>query len=198
MVDDPRVVDAFCEVQQAGLGTLGGMASGRQRKQFQFPVHYKTNAYAFISAFIDIPPVRDADGSVGEQTEMGSLWVVSEEDRDIAYALSVSRLMFAWWRMWGDDFYVTQEVLGSLMIGPHKLSEGSRRAILSAVPEIRARQIANPTVKKNSGKEIGNWDLSAVRGELDRLEQEWLVELGFGHLWPTIVSACSADLPRTS
>lgn len=197
MVDDPLVVSAFAEIEALGLGTLTGLASNRQHKQFQYPMHFKTNAYAYISAFIDVPPVRNADGSEGVQTEMGTMWFTSIEDRDIAYAFSISRLMFAWWRMWGDDYHVTKEVLGSLIVGPHNLPESVRTLILASVPHLRALQTMNPTVKKNAGKEIGNWDLSAVRSQLDEHEYRWMSELRLGHVWPAIVGACSADLPRT-
>lgn len=198
MVDDSGVVAAFRDIERAGLGTLAGLASNRCIDQFQFPLHYKTSAYAYISAFIDIPPVVNRDGSPGIQTEMGTLWFTSEEARDVSYALAVSRVMFSWWRMWGDDYHVTKEVLGSLVIGAHKVPEDARSLILGAVPKFRDLQTSHPTIKRNAGKEIGNWDLSAVRDELDAHEHAWLSQLGLGHVWPAIVSACSADLPRTS
>jgi hypothetical protein len=163
------------EVLSRGLNyeLIEGKVSWDKTLGRMHPLFYKAVAYNKISAFIEPPPVEDSEGNPAQTSMLKVMWFNSEETRDIALTLFVSRWMFAWWAMYGDDNHVTQENLLSFPINVGEISALHKRTLLSLAKKLHKQMTLNVNWKKNAGLKIGSWDLSSSKDLLGDIDKAW-------------------------
>ena len=143
--------------------TLGNMA----------PLFYQGSAYNRISVSKLPPPVQDAEGDVAETSMQKVMWFKSEETRDLAFTLFVSKWTFAWWAMYGDDFHVTQDNLLSFPLDIKKVSQSDFHKLVELSKQMNESMTKNLKWKKNAGLNIGSWELTSSREILVEIDETW-------------------------
>jgi hypothetical protein len=163
------------EVLSRGLNyeLIEGKVSWDKTLGKMHPLFYKAVAYNKISAFIEPPPVEDSDGNPAQTSMLKVMWFNSEDTRDIALTLFVSRWMFAWWAMYGDDNHVTQENLLSFPINVSEISSLDKKTLLSLAKRLHKQMTLNVNWKKNAGLKIGSWDMSSSKELLGEIDKAW-------------------------
>ena len=163
------------EVLSRGLNyeLIEGKVSWDKTLGKMHPLFYKAVAYNKISAFIEPPPVEDSDGNPAQTSMLKVMWFNSEDTRDIALTLFVSRWMFAWWAMYGDDNHVTQENLLSFPINVSDISALDKKTLLSLAKKLHKQMTLNVNWKKNAGLKIGSWDMSSSKELLGEIDKAW-------------------------
>ena len=151
-------------------------------KDGQYVLSYKTVASSFLSTFIKIPPAFDLRGNIVDQTKIGHLAFGDLISRDIAFALSLSKISLLWWVATGDGFDLTKNTLLSIPI-PHlyAVKDTSNLAI-------QLQEELNKTLKfaKNAGKWMGNYDPREIRFLTDKIDKAILREIGLEEIWPDL------------
>ena len=91
--------------------------------------------------------------------------------------------MFAWWRLIGDDFDVTET---SFKTFPYRLSQLDGRArddLLPLVDPLLTLMNANVTYKLNAGKRVGTYNLARCRSITDQTDRIFARALGIEYLF---------------
>jgi hypothetical protein len=163
------------EVLSRGLNfeLIKGKVSWDKTLGKMHPLFYKAVAYNKISAFIEPPPVEDSKGNPAQTSMLKVMWFNTEETRDIALTLFVSRWMFAWWAMYGDDNHVTQENLLSFPINVGEISASHKKTLLTLAKKLHKQMSMNVNWKKNAGLKIGSWDMSSSKDLLREIDLTW-------------------------
>lgn len=151
------------------------------------PLFYLGTGYNWISSFKIAPPVVDGDGKPATTSKLNIIWFKNEEVRDIAFTLFVSKWMFAWWAMVGDDFDVTRDNLTSFPISIESTHTSDRKklVLLAAAlqkqmsTKVKWQQVTFPDKRVIK---VGNWDLSGCRDLLREIDDCWTGILGAGEL----------------
>jgi len=142
------------------------------------PLFYKATAYNQISVSKIPPPVEDAEGNSAVTSKQKVLWFKSEEYRDLALTLFLSKWMFVWWASIGDDFDVSQENLLSFPADFKDISKSNRSALLKLSANIHSLMTQDVKWKKNAGLKVGNWNLSSSSDLLKEVDILWGQILG--------------------
>lgn len=142
------------------------------------PLFYKATAYNQISVSKIPPPVEDAEGNSAVTSKQKVLWFKSEEFRDLAFTLFLSKWMFVWWASIGDDFDVTQDNLLSFPADFEVVSKSNRDALLKLSAQIHKLMTQDVKWKKNAGLKVGNWNLSSSSDLLKEVDLLWSKILG--------------------
>jgi hypothetical protein len=137
------------------------------------PLFYKATAYNQISVSKIPPPVEDAEGNSAETSKQKVLWFKTEEYRDIAFTLFLSKWMFVWWASIGDDFDVTQENLLSFPADFEAISKSNKNSLLKLSAQIHTLMTKDVKWKKNAGLKVGNWNLSSSSDLLKEVDLLW-------------------------
>ena len=142
------------------------------------PLFYMASARNWISVFNKVPPVIEADGKVVITSKLKVIWFRNKELRDLAFGLAASKWMFAWWAMRGDDFDVTQGDLNSFPVNLETIDEGLKKELLKASVALDKEMTSNLRFQKvtvSGGRllQVGNWDLTSCRRELEELDLLW-------------------------
>lgn len=153
------------------------------------PLFFQGSAYNRISVSILPPPVEDLEGNFSETSMQKVLWIRDEESRNLIFSLFLSKWMFAWWAMYGDDFHVTQENLLSIPIDISRIRSKSKKRLMELSEEVHKEMTKNLKWKKNAGLRIGSWDLSNCGRLLLEIDKIWSFELGVPNLVPDINAA---------
>jgi len=153
------------------------------------PLFFQGSAYNRISVSILPPPVEDLEGNFSETSMQKVLWIRDKESRNLIFSLFVSKWMFAWWAMYGDDFHVTQENLLSIPIDISGISSKSKKRLMELSEEVHKEMTKNLKWKKNAGLRIGSWDLSNCGKLMHEIDEIWASELGVPNLVPDINAA---------
>ncbi len=152
--------------------TLGSMA----------PLFYFGTARNFISAFKTVPPSVDGDGNPVISSSLKFVWLKNSTSRDILLTLMVSKWMFVWWAIWGDDFHVTKDNVISFPIDISRISkENSEKLSVLATNldtelqnHIKYQKITFPDKRVIK---VGNYDFSAVTEIINEIDEIWTVIL---------------------
>ncbi len=156
------------------------------RERQEHSLHFKQTAYNWLTFCVDQPPVYGPNNSILSQTQYGTTYFRSRDDRDLAVLLTNGKLALVWWVAVGDDFHVTQTNFTSAPFGPRQLTEQQREHLLGLLPELRAAMAENLVFKLNAGKNVGNYNLARCRHVTDESDKVWLEALGISNLWKDI------------
>jgi hypothetical protein len=142
------------------------------------PLFYSGTAYNWISCFKIPPPAEDGQGKPVVSSTLSVIWFKNEETRDIAFTLFVSKWMFAWWCIYGDDFHVTKEVLSSFPIDFSTISVEKKKRLLSLSEELQTKMMQKVrwqqvTFPDKRVIKVGNWDLGACKQTLEDIDEIW-------------------------
>jgi hypothetical protein len=147
------------------------------------PLFYMGTARYWISCFKVAPPAEDGDGNPVISTKLNSIWFRSPEIRDIAFTLYVSKWMYSWWTIYGDDFDVTKEILLSFPIDFTTISSTQSERLIKLAEELQTKMMLKVNWQKVTFPDkrvikVGNWDLSKCKEILNQIDQEWTEILG--------------------
>ena len=142
------------------------------------PLFYLDTAYNWISSFKKAPPVVDGDGNPTKTSSLSSIWFRNSELRDIAFTLFVSKWMFAWWSMSGDDFHVTRDNLVSFPFDIDSLDLTSKSKLIELADKLQTKmekkvKWQQVTFPDKRVIKVGNWDLLACKDVLTEIDEVW-------------------------
>lgn len=156
--------------------TLGNMA----------PLFYKTTAYNRLSVFRTVPPVEDLNGNQATTSKLDVIWFKNAEVRDVAFTLFLSKWMFTWWAIYGDDFDLTKGNLLSFPIDFEAIPEGAKVQLLKLAEELNATMTETVNWKKNAGLRVGSWNMTSSAKVLSKIDTLWAEILGTTDLLPEL------------
>jgi hypothetical protein len=142
------------------------------------PLFYLGTAYNWISSFKKAPPVVDGEGNSTTTSKLNSIWFKNSELRDIAFTLFVSKWMFAWWSMYGDDFDVTRDNLLSFPFDIDSLDSKNKSKLIDLANELQSKmekkiKWQQVTFPDKRVIKVGNWDLLACKDVLSEIDEVW-------------------------
>lgn len=161
---------------------VDGQASWDKSLGNMAPLFYKAVAYNRISAFIKVPPVEDLEGYSATTSMLKVMWFRDETSRDLALTLFLSKWMFAWWAMYGDDNHVTQENLVTFPIAFGAIAKEDKRRLLSLATRLHQEMTKKVNWKKNAGLKVGSWNMTSSKPILDEIDEVWAKVLGMDSL----------------
>lgn len=141
---------------------------------------YKRVDYNYLNTFIEVPPAYDLNGTLVEQTAVCNLVFPTLEKRNIAFALSTSKIALLWWATIGDGFNLTKTNLTSIPI-PYNLEVLQK--IESIAADISEHLSTTLGFVKNAGKWFGTYDMREIRYLTDKVDLLILQELGLENYW---------------
>jgi DNA relaxase NicK len=103
--------------------------------------------------------------------------------RDIAFTLFVSKWMFAWWAIYGDDFDVTKEILLSFPTDFDAISESNKKKLVVLAEKLQKAMSQKINWQKVTFPnkrviKVGNWDLTSSRSVIKEIDDVWTEILG--------------------
>jgi len=142
------------------------------------PLFYMGTAYNWISSFKIAPPAEDGQGEAVVSSKLNIIWFRNEETRDIAFTLFVSKWMFAWWSIYGDDFDVTKEILTSFPIDFSTINVENKKRLVGQSKELQTKMMQKIRWQQNTFPDkrvikVGNWDLGACKQNLEEIDAIW-------------------------
>ena len=154
-------------------GLFGDVASQRHE------LLYKSTGRNFLSVFRKEPPSTDDAGNEIQSSEVKRLQFPSADTRDVTAVLLASKTALAWWFATGDDYHVTQEVLGSFPLQTSFLDLELQNAALSLAPRLDLAMTETLTHQKTTVKKsgvartllVGRFDLSKCRHVTDDFDR---------------------------
>ncbi len=147
------------------------------------PLFYNSNARYWISSFKQVAPTLDEDENTVYSTALRVIWFKDSDLRDIAFTLLVSKWMFIWWTIFGDDFNVTQEILYNFPFSLEKLSLKHKKQLLELSEELNKTMITKikwqkVTIPNKRSLKVGNWDISNCKQIITQIDKIWTEVLG--------------------
>jgi hypothetical protein len=142
------------------------------------PLFYKTTAYNRLSVFRTVPPVEDLEGNPATTSKLDVIWFKNTEIRDIAFTLFLSKWMFAWWAIYGDDFDLTKGNLLSFPINYEDIPEEAKAKLLKLAEQLNATMTETVNWKKNAGLRVGSWNMTSSTKVLEKIDGIWAEILG--------------------
>jgi len=189
-LDSPRMAELFGAFAEEGrLGVVASRGS--------HAVRFKTTALYYISAFAFDPPSYDQHGGAIAQTKIGSIRFNSEEFRNLALSIVLSKIAVLWWTATGDDFDVTASGLGSTPVNLTKLPNKVCQRLLKLSEEIQGCLSENVIYTKYAGKWMGNYDIKYVRHLTDEVDKLILEAFGLQDYWEDLELAYSHFMKAT-
>ncbi len=173
----PGLRDLFVKLRTTGAGTL----AGSELRSGKFHVAFKGNALYYLQAFIDHPPLFEADGSPGTPTMMSEVRFESEELRAAALALLLTKLAYVWWGLSSDNLNVTKSGVLSTPIDLRKLPEPTLgalaqigRDLVEALPDTLAETLYR-------GRTVSRYEILRLRPVTDLADALLASALGYEH-----------------
>lgn len=142
------------------------------------PLFFISNAYNWISSYLQVPPSEDGEGNLVVTSALNWIWFKDQEIRDIAFTLFVSKWMFVWWAMNGDDFNVTRDNLLSFPIDIKTISQSHKEKLVALAKNLNVRMTEKVKYQKVTFPDkriikVGNWNLSTCRTLLAEIDDVW-------------------------
>lgn len=139
---------------------------------------YSGIARYWISCFKSVPPSTDGDGNFVLSSNLNFMWFRNEEIRNIAFTLFVSKWMYAWWTIYGDDFHVTKEILSSFPIDISSIEPNQKKKLILKSDELHKAMTKKANFQKITFPDkrvinVGNWDLSLCSDILLSIDDIW-------------------------
>ena len=147
------------------------------------PLFYMGTARYWISCFKVVPPSEDGEGKPVTSSKLNVLWFRNDVSRDIAFTLFVSKWMFAWWAIYGDDFDVTKEILLSFPSDFEAISESNKKKLVALAEKLQISMSGKINWQKVTFPnkrviKVGNWDLASSRSVIKEIDDVWTEILG--------------------
>lgn len=147
------------------------------------PLFYVGTARYWISCFKVVPPSEDGNGNPVISSTLNVMWFRNPEVRDIAFTLFVSKWMFSWWCIYGDDFHVTREILTSFPVDLSVISPTDRASLLGLASMLQEKMMLKTNWQRVTFPDkrvirVGNWDLSACKEVISEIDSVWSKILG--------------------
>lgn len=154
------------------------------------------NSCARLGSFIRQTPSMDSMNTVGIcrhaynwipgylQGEVGAnrrvVTAIEPLNRGSVFAILQSRLAFWWWRVWGDGFHITDEIIAAIPLGTTS-EDHETISQLAMLGEVLWLSIADtPNQKTNGGKESVTYCPYRSPVLLDRIDLALVSALGLG------------------
>lgn len=167
-------------------GALGDLI---RSKSGSASVGFKQVPLYWLSVYLKEPPAYERDGRIAEQTGGSRVSVDDDVAAQLFLAVAASKFSFVWWYATGDDFHLTNTVLGKIPVDPTRFSEAGKARLLTAaeclVADFRNHMLFTPY----AGKYMGNYVLSEMRDITDEIDQVIAEELGFVEVLPALEHA---------
>ena len=168
------LAQAFENVSSSHKKTLGHSLSPRPTK---YNLSFKKTAYNWLTFCRKLPPCYEGSKKV-EHTQFGNMHFVDDETRNIAMLLANGKLMLAYWFAVGDDFHVAKWNFSEFPIDMKKISDSTKKSLVSLLPEIEATMADAVQYKLNAGRRVGNYNLAKCRDVTDQSDALFAQELG--------------------
>jgi hypothetical protein len=136
-----------------------------------YAIGFKTIALYWLSAFIEAPPCFTREGRKSPQTKIGTVRFVTAEDQWIALAVVNSKIGFCWWGNSGDDFDLTQKMVGSIPIDLSLLARETRNELIKLGKKLDIQMKKHIQYTPYAGKWMGNYVIPECRGITDEVDK---------------------------
>ena len=167
-------------------GALGGLV---RRKSGSASVGFKQVPLYWLSVYLKEPPAYERDGRTAEQTGGSRVSVDNDAAALLFLAIAASKFAFVWWYSTGDDFHLTNIVLGKIPVDPSRFSEAGKSRLSAAATRLVGDFPNHMLFTPYAGKYMGNYVLSEMRDITDEIDQVIAEELGFEELLPALEHA---------
>lgn len=151
----------------ANPGALGASV----RRNGGWPLGFKGNALYFLSAFVEPPPLVEADGTPGVPTMMGRVEFESERLRDAALAVLLSKLAFVWWGLTSDNLNVTIAGISSTPVDLSLLPPNVRDELAGLGKALRSRMPKHMTTSIYRQRKVSRYVIPELRDLTDKVDQ---------------------------
>jgi hypothetical protein len=151
-----------------------------------YSLFFKQTAYNWLAFSMEEPPCYDSSGKQVPQSKVGTTHFADAGTRDVAFLLLNGKLMFAWWRMIGDDFDVTETSFKTFPFRPSTLQPEHREALRPFVPRLVEAMERNVAFKLNAGKRVGTYNLARCRVVTDEADAILADAMGLSEVWDDI------------
>lgn len=171
----PGLRELFVKLRTTGAGTL----AGSELRSGKYPVAFKGNALYYLQAFIEHPPLFEADGSPGTPTMMSEIRFETEELRAAALALLLTKLAYVWWGLSSDNLNVTKSGVLGTPIDLKRLPEANLlelaqigRRLVSELPKTLAETLYR-------GRTVSRYEILRLRPITDTADELLASALGY-------------------
>ena len=142
------------------------------------PLFYMGTARYWISCFKVVPPSEDGNKNSVISSKLNVMWFRNPEVREIAFTLFVSKWMFSWWCIYGDDFDVTKEILTSFPVDISRISPKDRASLLGLSSILQEEMMLKTNWQRKTFPDkrvikVGNWDLGSCKQTLEKIDEIW-------------------------
>lgn len=170
------VVPMFNDEAEAGFleNLQGDLVKTKFSRYSSHEVYFKQNAYNWISASTEPAPCYDAKGRVIPQTQISSTCTSDEQTKKLLLLLYNGKLFFSYWLVYGDEFHVTKDVLGSFVFPFSKLNGEDQRALENLYKEFVSELPNTIQYKYNAGKKVGTFNTAKLWGITDKSDRVFL------------------------
>lgn len=167
-------------------GALGDMI---RSKSGSASIGFKQVPLYWLSVYLKEPPAYERDGRAAEQTGGSRVSVDNDVAARLFLAVAASKFAFVWWYSTGDDFHLTNTVLGKIPVDPTRFGEAGKARLLIAAEHLLADFPNHMLFTPYAGKYMGNYVLSEMRDITDEIDQVIAEELGFLEFLPALEHA---------
>ncbi len=181
---NPGLVELIQRLEP-GTQSLGGRCIKRAGAAFGF----KQICLYWISPFTDPPPAYTRGCKAAVQSEVAYMRFLSEDDRDVCFAVAASKIAFVWWSCTADDFHVTLDGLGSTPIDPTRLPDIVKTELIELGKKLRRRQRDHLLFTPYANKWMGNYVMSEMRDLTDQIDQVLARHMRYEELLPALEHA---------
>ncbi len=166
----------FNDEAEAGFpeNLQGDLVKTKFSRYSNHEVYFKQNAYNWISASTEPAPCYDAKGRVIPQTQISSTCTSDEQTKKLLLLLYNGKLFFSYWLVYGDEFHVTKDVLGSFVFPFSKLNGEDQRALENLYEELVAELPNTIQYKNNAGKKVGTFNTAKLWSITDKSDRVFL------------------------
>lgn len=167
----------------------GALGSLIRSKSGSASVGFKQVPLYWLSVYLKEPPAYQRDGRTAEQTGGSRVSVDNDAAALLFLAVAASKFAFVWWYSTGDDFHLTNTVLGKIPVDPSRFSEQGKTRLSVAATRLVADLPNHKLFTPYAGKYMGNYVLSEMRHITDDIDLVIAQELGFVELLPALEHA---------
>jgi len=152
----------------------GNSVKTKFSKYSNHEVYFKQNAYNWIAVSSEPAPCYDSKGRPTPQTKVGRICLETENLKKFVMLLFNGKLYFCYWLVYGDEFDVTKDVLGSFVFPFYKLNGEDQRALENLYEELVAELPNTIQYKNNAGKKVGTFNTAKLWYITDKSDRIFL------------------------
>jgi hypothetical protein len=171
------------ELERCFKSGIQRVADGLSRSATKPSLLFKSTAYNWLNFCKCLPPCYDTDGDSIEHTQYAETFWRTEAVRDAAFVLLNGKLAFILWCILGDDFHVTQSLLGDLPCDLDRFLTNNAKRLPSLVDELEKAMKEAVSFKRNAGKRVGNYNLALCRSVTNSADALLAKHLDLSDVW---------------